>query len=254
MSLLVVGSGGFIGKSILNLFPNAIGIGRGDRLPLDQEFDLVINCAGKVHSTLLGEYYKDNIVVLHELLTKLTYKKFIHLGSSSEYGRLNVPRKESMNVLPETDYEVSKCIGTQLCLSFRNVYVARPFCVYGKNDNPNKFIPTIIKRILHGEVLFSYKGTHDYVYIDDFISGLLTLSKYSGDKRIFNFGSGKAVSNREIIELLLGISGKSNAVVNYDNRYRSYDVDNWVSDQTNTYKELNWRAVTSIEEGLRLCF
>jgi UDP-glucose 4-epimerase len=93
----------------------------------------------------------------------------------------------------------------------------------------------------------------DYIYVDDAISGLLATmltppDRFCATDPVVNIGSGRGVSLRELISLLIHILDKPIEV-----EYKpapDFDVRANVLDITRARSILNWSPKISLEEGL----
>lgn len=110
---------------------------------------------------------------------KVGFECFVNTGSSSEYGKKDIPMAENLVLEPISDYAVSKAASTQLCLKealFNKlpVYTVRPFSVYGDAELHSRLIPTIALSMLRNEPLqlSNPKLVRDFIYIDDMIAAL----------------------------------------------------------------------------------
>ena len=93
----------------------------------------------------------------------------------------------------------------------------------------------------------------DYIYIDDAISGILATmmappERFQAHDPVFNIGSGRGVSLRELIELLTRVLNKP-IKVDYKPG-RDFDVRANVLDITRARDILGWSPQVSMEEGL----
>lgn len=182
---------------------------------------------------------------------EVPYKKFIQIGSSSEYGRKDLPMRESD--LPETTtfYGASKLGATYLAKAFsvkKPVIIIRPFSVYGQDEADFRFIPTVIKHLLSGEeMILDPNPVHDWILVDDFINGMLTACEYAKNGEIINVGTGRETSNKEIVEILERISNKT---LKYkESTMRDFDTSHWSADISKlaTY---GWRPKFPLGLGL----
>jgi UDP-glucose 4-epimerase len=88
----------------------------------------------------------------------------------------------------------------------------------------------------------------DYVYVDDAIEATCRALEAPLSGELFNVGSGVATSVRELIELLVRVSGRDVAIETGPADWthgseRTGNVDK-------VAKLLDWRARTSLEQGL----
>lgn len=181
---------------------------------------------------------------------------FINTGSSSEYGKKDSPMKEDM--LPETStlYGATKIGATYLARAYAAEYgvpvvTVRPFSVYGPGEADHRFIPTVIRCALKGEVLNIAPGVHDWIYIDDFISGMVTvtenINKLSGD--VVNIGTGKQFSNAEIVAIVENLCG---ITISKDEigSARNFDTTTCWMANNEKLKSLGWNPETNIKTGI----
>jgi UDP-glucose 4-epimerase len=89
----------------------------------------------------------------------------------------------------------------------------------------------------------------DFIYIGDLISALVKAGTYTGEQRIFNIGSGRGKSLKELlvdIEALLGRTVRCTYTPS-----RAFDVPSNVLDISLASRFLNWSPQMSFQEGLR---
>jgi nucleoside-diphosphate-sugar epimerase len=141
----------------------------------------------------------------------------------------------SSSVLLEnkTPYSITKECGEQITSLFPNAKSIRPYSVYGPGEADFRFIPTVIRALHTGKnITLDEHATHDWIYIEDFITAFL-----NGQTEI---GTGLQYRNLEIVKILQQISGKR---LNYKpGKLRTYDTDSWVCKSGVPHR--------SIEDGL----
>lgn len=213
----------------------------------------------KYHQSDDLKIIKANIISTVNLLyaTKdIPYSAFINTGSSSEYGIKNKPMSESDSLDTDTFYGATKASSTLICRAFAKKYskpivTIRPFTVYGPFDDKNKFIQVAIKSFQNNSDLKLVKGKHDWIYIDDFINGVLTVVKNAKklEGRTINIGTGIQSTNNQVVKILEEIFSKKIRIIEID-RIRIYDTNiSWVADNS-LIKSLGWLPKYSLKEGL----
>jgi nucleoside-diphosphate-sugar epimerase len=189
---------------------------------------------------------------------KYKFNIFINTGSSSEYGFKNKAMKEKDILVPNSYYSVFKSSSTLYCQyeSFKSnlqIVTIRPFHVYGPFERRDRLIPTLVKNMLNNKKikLVSPKISRDMIYIDDVID----FYKMIADKKnlkgeIFNLGSGKQTTIKEIYDSLKKITNykKKNSFGSMKNRY--WDQSTWYSDNSYVKKKLNWKPSVGLKKGL----
>lgn len=264
MKVLIIGKG-FLGTCLKNYLlkrePEWVIESRGRHFPTEP-YDIVFNTAGNIKSKLIDELLYDNSVApLNYLVdySNLNRKvKFIHLGSSSEYGDARSPYTESRICRPNTDYALSKFMGSnQIFLygMYKHLWFSsiRPFSIYGENDHKEKFIPTIIDSILNKKEIHLYPGTHDWLYEQDFCELCYKVSLLPFLPLTINACSGQKYTNREIVQTLFDISNTSEVdcpIIEHVEPMYSYDKDNWVGDNSLAKNRLHWEPKFTLKEGL----
>lgn len=271
MTILLTGATGFVGQHLRRSLlaridrPKTIIMPRRqlnlDTVTLEQgPIDTIINCAAELtDETKMVESNVGLVVRLLEFARINKVPRFIQIGSSSEYGKTNEIRREDLICKPTNTYEATKLAATDICMMFAknedmDVCVARPFSLYGPGDKARKLIPTLYRSHIDHSSVSVHDGSHDWLYIDDFIDGLISLigaPRAATQGQVFNFGTGVSSSNRQIVEgLELALGSKLN-VTYQSTRYHAHDVDHWVADSTKARTALGWTPKVSLEAGLK---
>ena len=137
--------------------------------------------------------------------------------------------------------------------------VVRPFNLYGPGQRPKFAIPAFVKEVVNGGVPVIYDQgtqTRSFTYIKDFVRGVVQASKHpEGENEVFNIGSTRETEIREVGELVLEIAGCTDRELEYidtDELYgESYeDLERRVPDVTKAEQKLDWKAETSLEDGI----
>lgn len=189
---------------------------------------------------------------------KYKFNIFINTGSSSEYGFKNKAMKESDILVPNSYYSVFKSSSSLYCQyeslkSNIQIVTIRPFHVYGPYERSNRLIPSLIKNMLSDKKvkLVSPKVSRDMIYISDVVNFYIMIANKKNLKgEIFNLGSGKKTTIKEIYNLLKKITNYK--VKNYwgsmKNRY--WDQSIWYSDNSYVKNKLKWKPEVSLKKGL----
>jgi UDP-glucose 4-epimerase len=133
-------------------------------------------------------------------------------------------------------------------------YVFRLSNPYGERQNPfvsQGVIPVFLKKILKNEQIEIWgDGTveRDYIYIKDAVDAIIKVLNINPKDRIFNLGSGKGHTLKEILEIIENVSGKKAKVVYKEKR--NIDVPVNVLDNKLISETLNWKLETEIEIGI----
>ena len=189
---------------------------------------------------------------------KYKFNIFINTGSSSEYGFKNKAMKESDILVPNSYYSVFKSSSSLYCQyeslkSNIQIVTIRPFHVYGPYERSNRLIPSLIRNMLNDKKvkLVSPKVSRDMIYISDVVNFYIMVANKKNLKgEIFNLGSGKKTTIKEIYNFLKKITNYK--VKNYwgsmKNRY--WDQSIWYSNNSYVKTKLNWKPKVGLEKGL----
>jgi UDP-glucose 4-epimerase len=200
------------------------------------------------------------MINLFAVLTELkTVPSLVVSGTAEEYGHNKTPYNEKMRENPVSAYSFSKVTATALCQMMHGLYgypvaVLRPTVAYGPGQRGNMFIPALIGSLKENKKFEMTKGeqTRDFIYVEDLIDAYVSCAasrKMNG--QIYNIGSGKPYSIREIAEKIGDLMGKKGLIHFGGVEYRRSEIMSYYVDCSKAGEELGWKPKTSIDEGLR---
>lgn len=104
------------------------------------------------------------------------------------------------------------------------VAIVRPSNTYGPHDkfDPERshVLPALIRRAVAGEDPFTVWGdgsaVRDFIYVEDLARALVDVMDATDGLLTINIGSGRTVTIRECVELILRLTGRQSARVVYD--------------------------------------
>jgi len=191
----------------------------------------------------------------------LEVRRIIHYSTSEVYGSAQVvPMNEQHPTLPQSVYAVSKLAGDQLCRVLAReqdvpVVIVRPFNCYGPRETHPYVIPEIMSQLARsGEVVLgNLDARRDFTYVDDAARAVCLLAAKEGiEGEVFNIGSGKDYSVKEIAETVSSIMKGGRAKIRVDtSRLRPYDVTRLVCDSSKIASLTGWKTEVTFEDGLR---
>lgn len=159
----------------------------------------------------------------------------------------------SVKLQKQTMYSRTKKASEEILLSFAEKYhkpicIIRPYSITGVGEQKEHLIPTLIRSCLDGEqVNFVPHPVHDFIDIDDVVAGIVNLSSNRA-RGIFELGSGKKHTNRQVLEIVEKVTGKK-ANVNTVGQLRLYDNENWVSSNFRA-RSYGWLPQKSLEQSI----
>jgi nucleoside-diphosphate-sugar epimerase len=187
----------------------------------------------------------------------IDYEGFINFGSSSEYGESDNPMGEEHLLNSNSFYGVTKAGATifaRACAKQwdKPIVTIRPFSVYGGGEAINRFIPIVIKSLMYDEEFkLEPEATHDWIYMSDFLDGVLTVSEkiYELKGQAVNIGTGTMTTNLEVVTTLENIYKKKARFIEVTGIRPDHSLI-WVADNTKL-KQLGWKQKHTLEQGLK---
>ena len=210
---------------------------------------------GILISTKPGQYNLKNALKI-----KNKVKKVIFSSSASVYGNPEkLPVKEDDKTNPVTPYCISKLASEYLLKFFSerglNYVILRYFNVYGKGQNIDAFYTSVvnnfIKKVLKGESPEIHgKGNQsmDLINVRDVVKADIMSMESKVKNEIFNVGSGKQTTVKELAELILKILDKKSEVKYID---REVIASRRQADISKIRKMLGWEPEVKLEDGIR---
>ncbi|MGB5291213.1 MAG: NAD-dependent epimerase/dehydratase family protein, partial [Lysobacterales bacterium] len=188
-------------------------------------------------------------------------QKFVHCGSSLEYGSIKTPFRESDAIYPESLFGASKAAASlQLQQLARSkglpLVILRLFHVYGPMESAHRLVPTAIRSFLTNQPMtLTERGYHhDFVYVGDVVKACLSAAaKDNLSGQIFNIASGSPVSNERVIALISAITNKRTQVTTGAFAPREWDKTDWFADISKAREQLGWQPETNLQDGLQRC-
>ncbi len=228
---------------------------------------------------------KEVIAIPHEEITSFNYQPFDYFFFLSSYGNL-ISQNEDEKILQanvidlitvlekvikfdfqsflffstssvklkrQTMYSRTKKAAEEILLSFlekyqRPICIVRPYSITGRGEQPAHLIPTLIRSCLEKELVnFTPSPSHDFIDVEDLVSGVLTLVSHRA-RGIFELGTGQKYTNQQVLEIVERLTGKK-ANINLVEKLRDYDNDNWVSTNFRA-RGYGWMPKKTLEQSI----
>lgn len=181
---------------------------------LDFKIDIIIHTAWQGVSANEREDWEvqySNFIFskqLFEFARDKEVPKIIVLGSQAEYGIYGDKVNEDKIPFPTESYGIVKLLTLYYLKNIaekKNIdwYWIRVFSVYGRDENDNWLLPSVIKSLLSGNPIELTKGLqkYDYLHIEEFVNSLLKVvdceSNFSG---VYNICSGIPIEIKTLIQ------------------------------------------------------
>jgi len=174
------------------------------------------------------------------------------------YGECDGPAVEDGPLEPMSPYGVAKLCAEEYVAGWNRIHgsrhaVLRLANVYGPRQDSSLeggVVSIFLERMAHREQAVIFGDglqTRDFVYVDDVVGALLAAAA-SGDGGVFNVGTGRETSVRDLHRSCAGVAGVAD-----DPRFepaRRGDVRRSVLDVSHAARSLGWSARTTLDEGL----
>ena len=188
-------------------------------------------------------------------LCRIHNAKLIY-ASSYLYGKpTTLPISEEHPLDLYNPYAQSKFIGEEIISQYEREFglkavKLRFFNIYGPGQRQEFIISRIARSLKTGVVeLQDPRPKRDFVYVSDVVQAYL--KAYSSQQTgVFNIGSGKSYSVREIVRIMVSIWGKPVKIIFSGDR-RPNEILDCVSDIRKARRLLGWSPKVDIDDGLK---
>ncbi len=212
-------------------------------------------------------------LIMNALLFEAAYaagvEKVLFISSNTVYPLTDFPVKEyDSNFAFYEKYFIvgwmkrfSELIGEMYATRIKRpmqTIVVRPANIYGPWDDfeweTSHVLPALIRKVVERQdplpVWGDGRDVKDFIFIDDFIQGMLLAMEKTKGFDVINLASGKQYVLRELLDLMLRLDGYENAKIAYD-AGKPTMIPKRLIDPSKAERLLGFKAETPIEEGLQ---
>jgi dTDP-glucose 4,6-dehydratase len=240
-----------------------------ERLLAEERIDTVVNFAAESHNSLAvidpGRFFRTNVLGTQALLEasrRHGVSRFHHVSTCEVYGDLPLDSEDAFTeespYRPRTPYNASKAAADHAVRAYFETFglpVSITNCSnnYGPRQFPEKVIPLFVTNAFDDRELPLYASTQnrrEWLHVDDHCRAIELVLDQGREGETYNVGSGVERSIEEIADLVLGLTGKPEALKTivpdrpgHDRRY--------LLDSAKLRRELGWEPAISFEDGLR---
>ena len=213
--------------------------------------DLEINCRAQL--SILEACHKHNRNI-----------KIVFASTRQIYGKPDyLPVDEVHPVRPVDVNGINKMAGEWYHVLYNNAYGIRACALrltntYGPRmrikDARQTFLGVWIRRLVEGQPFEVWGGEQlrDFTYVDDAVSALLAAAaRDDANGRVFNLGGFRALSLKELADLVVKVNGAGEYVIrSFPADRKQIDIGDYYADFSSIKESLGWEPRVSEEKGL----
>jgi nucleoside-diphosphate-sugar epimerase len=226
--------------------------------------DGVFHLAGQPGVRSFGDVFED-YVRRNLLASRRVFESAAAVGvrtvfasSSSVYGEAErYPTPEDTRPQPISPYGVTKLGCEQLAYAYAHsfgldVVVLRYFTFYGPRQRPDMALARIVDALARGAQFELYGDglqSRSFTYVADGVDATVAAMERAPRGALYNVGGGEEATMRDAISVLEEITGRTLDLV--ERAAAPGDVRRTAADATRIEQDLDWRASTSLANGLK---
>jgi dTDP-glucose 4,6-dehydratase len=198
--------------------------------------------------------------ILLQIARKVAIARFVHVSTDEVYGDMapGAFATEESALQPSSPYSASKAASDLLVRSYVRTYgfpavITRASNNYGPYQFPEKFLPLMITNALDNKPLPIYgdgKQQRDWLHVEDHCRGILAVLDRGRIGEVYNIGGLDVEENLTMAHRLLEAAHRPATLLSYVQDRPGHDR-RYALDCRKIAKELNWKPLVSLEEGLR---
>src|SRR5258708_7288914 len=237
-----------------------------ERVVVESHPDAIVNFAAESHVDRSifapGPVFETNLrgtFTMLEIAREHRIPRFVHVSTDEVYGSLDPPHEadEQYPLNPSSPYSAAKAGSDLLALAYFKTYklpllVTRASNNYGPYQFPEKLIPLMISNALEDRALPIYGDglqIRDWLYVDDHCRAILTVLQKGREGEIYNIGGNRSLTNLEVVERILKITGKPRSLMQTVQDRPAHDRRYALSSEK-LMKETGWSPRMDFDTGL----
>lgn len=216
------------------------------------------HCVANPAETFLANVRSTDVIA--RALRQLPTKKLIAASTGDVYPSFDWAHRETETPGPNNPYGLSKFLLEQVIADAAKTnpslscIALRLFNVYGPRDTNPHVIPRIIELLrnpLSELRLGTMDTTRDFIHVHDVVKAICIALDHNSQKYdVFNVGTGRATSIRDVLTILLQAAGDNRCAVQDKSLQRDYDRLSLTSDIRKITGVMGWQPIIALEEGL----
>lgn len=230
-----------------------------------KDCNYVVNMAAESHvdrSIANGFPFIDSNIVgsfaLFEACRHLQNISLIHVSTDEVYGSIKQGEfSESDALSPTSIYSSSKAASDLLAMAnFRThqqrLVITRCTNNFGPYQNSEKFIPTVINNCILEKTIPIYgdgANQREWIHVSDHNSALLAILKNFKPGNIYNIGSGVSISNLDLANQIIRLTGASENLIKFVEDRKGHDF-RYALNCSKIRETLGWQSGQNFDESL----
>jgi nucleoside-diphosphate-sugar epimerase len=184
---------------------------------------------------------------------------FIGLGSSAELGNtIGFNSGERVEFKPTTEYGKSKA-ETGLRISKiakshgKNFSWLRIFQAYGRHERESRLIPLVIQSLLNGKKIEIQDASKvlDWIHSEDVAGAINFLLQKDVPDHFLDVGTSEGTSVLKVVEMIATILGSDKKLIEISNKGPTSQISQLVCSPESALFRAGWIPKISLDEGLR---
>ena len=215
------------------------------------------------------KFFKENInstLNFYSSIAELVKKKkinspnIIHISTDEVYGSIfKGSFKETSTLSPSSPYSASKASSDHIAEAFSKTFNLK-ICIlrltnnYGPFQFPEKFIPTIITKILNRKKIPLYGNglnEREWIFVEDSCRAIEKIINKFINNKIYNIGSGVRLKNYKVIKKILHkfrVKNFNEYILNVKDR-PGHDL-RYALNSKSFFKKYKWKPQNTFEQGI----
>lgn len=193
--------------------------------------------------------------------------KIMLIGSSEEYVISDFPMSEDRPLNASNPYGISKTTQEQFAKMYREqyglkIYCVRPFNHTGIGQKESFVLPSFCKQVAEidksGKPGVMKVGNlavkRDFSHVKDIVRAYRMIAESDDCKIVYNVGSGKAYSLRDMLEYIIGLNSQKIEIEVDPSRFRPTDQPIICCDYSLIKTQLGWEPKYTVFDALKEMF
>ncbi|MBU0707393.1 dTDP-glucose 4,6-dehydratase [Patescibacteria group bacterium] len=232
---------------------------------MQKGIDQIVNFAAETHVDRSIHGAKSFIMTdvfgtynLLEAAKKYKTQKYIQVSTDEVFGSTEDGEfYEDTAFEPNSPYSASKAGGDHLVRAYWKTYdlptvVTHSCNFYGPYQYPEKLIPLFVTNLIEGKKIPVYgdgQQVREWIFVPDYCRALDTVIQKGEIGEVYNIGSGYRKANLEITNIILGLMGQGNDMIEYVKDRPGHDKRYAVN--SDKLRKLGWKPDVQFEQGIK---